>query len=160
MKLSCQQDVDAPADFVLAQITDFEGWERAAMRRGVDVARTDTLARPGPGMEWASTFRYRGRDRRVTVRVDRVTAEGQVGFVITAATADGTLNVEVLAMAASRARMLISVEVKPKTFAAKLFVQSLRLARARVERKLAQRARMLADEIEARHRGKAKLASL
>ena len=34
MKLVAKYDVEAPVDFVFAQLADFEGWERAAMRRG------------------------------------------------------------------------------------------------------------------------------
>lgn len=160
MKLACRQDIDAPAAFVLAQISDFESWERTAMRRGVEIERTDKLSAYGSGTSWATRFRYRGRERRVAIRLERLAADGHADFSVTSAPADGALEVEIVAMAASRVRMLVSIEFKPKTFAAKLFVQSLRLARSRVERRLAQRAKALANEIEARYRATSKLASL
>ena len=44
MKLASKKDVEAPIAQVWAALTDFETWERAAMRRGVEVARTDSLS--------------------------------------------------------------------------------------------------------------------
>ena len=55
MKLEAKHDVEAPAAFVFAQLADFEGWERAAMRRGADVTRLDTLRTVGPGMTWTAS---------------------------------------------------------------------------------------------------------
>ncbi|MBC7477273.1 MAG: SRPBCC family protein, partial [Pseudorhodobacter sp.] len=37
MKLVAKYDLEVPAAFVFAQLVDFDGWERAAMRRGADV---------------------------------------------------------------------------------------------------------------------------
>ncbi|MGQ0611041.1 MAG: SRPBCC family protein [Paracoccaceae bacterium] len=158
MKLSCKQDLDVPAAFVLAQITDFDGWERAAMRRGVEIERSAGPA--APGLSWATSLRYRDRDRKVRIGLEQLSADGLVGFSIDSAPAGGTLDVEIVPMSSARSRLLIRIEIKPKTFAARLFVQSLRLARSRVERKLDQRAKALAKEIETRFRARTKLRAL
>lgn len=152
MKLTARQDIEAPADFVLGQLADFESWERAAMRRGAEVSRIDSLARPGPGMIWQARFRYRGRDRDVTVRLDRIEADGTMGFTASSPQAEGVITVEIVAMAARHSRMFMAVDIVPRSFTAKLVVQSLKLARARVDRSFRQRARKFADEIEARWR--------
>ena len=152
MKLTSKQDVDAPAEFVLGQLTDFESWERAAMRRGIEVDRTDKLTAPGAGMAWTTKFRYRGRDRRFSIKVEKIDPEGQVWFSMTSALADGTMSIEIVAMAAKSSRAFVSIEILPKTFTAKLFVQSLKLAQSRVDKKLAQRTLALAAEIEQRYR--------
>ncbi len=60
-------------------LSDFDAWERGAMRRGAEVERTDALARPGPGMAWAATFPYRGKRREIEVRLDDVVAPGSAG---------------------------------------------------------------------------------
>ena len=44
MKLVARYDVDVPIDFVWAELTDFEAWERMAIRRGAEVMRTDRMA--------------------------------------------------------------------------------------------------------------------
>jgi hypothetical protein len=151
MNLSAKQDIDAPANYVCAQIADFESWERAAMRRGVDIERADTLQAPGPGMSWIAKFRYRGRDRTVGLKVERVDLEGQFGFSFSSPQSDGVLGLELVSMAANRTRALIKIEVRPKTFTAKLFLQSLRLAKSRVDKTVAQRAAHFGAEIEDRY---------
>ena len=46
----------------------------------------------------------------------------------------------------------VRLEIKPKTIAARIFVQSIKLARARVERTFSQRVAQLAVEIEDRYK--------
>ncbi len=152
MKLTSKQDIDAPAAFVLGQLTDFESWERAAMRRGIEVDRTDKLTAPGAGMAWTTKFRYRGRDRKLSIEVEKIDPEAQVWFSMTSAQADGSISIEIVSMAAKRLLVFVTVEILPKTFTAKLFVQSLKLAKSRVDKKLAQRTLALAAEIEQRYR--------
>lgn len=151
MKLTTKQDIDAPADFVFAQLSDFESWERAAMRRGIEVDRTDNLTEPGKGMSWLAKFRYRGRDRKMALKVEQIDPSGHLGFSVSSPASDGTLGVELVSMAAKRTRAFVSIEALPKTFTAKLFVQSLKLAKSRVDKKLVQRAGHLAAEIEERY---------
>ncbi len=152
MKLATKQDIDAPADFVLAQLCDFESWERAAMRRGIEVDRTDKLTTTAPGMAWLAKFRYRGRDRNLSLKLTRMDKDGHVAFGLGSAQSDGVLAVELVEMAAKRTRAFVAIEVMPKSFTAKLFVLSLRLAKSRVDKKLVQRAGLFAAEIEERYR--------
>jgi hypothetical protein len=150
MKLVSKYDVEAPAAFVFAQLADFDAWERAAMRRGADVTRSDTLRTPGPGMTWACKFRYAGKDRKVALTLDRISPISAISLSMTAAPVDGDMQIDILDLAAKRARIEVRLEVKPKTLAARLYVQSLRLARSRVERGFAKRVAQLAVEIEDR----------
>ncbi|EKD59823.1 MAG: hypothetical protein ACD_54C01115G0002, partial [uncultured bacterium] len=43
MRFATKQDIEAPIADVFRLLSDFESWERAAMRRGAEVARTDKL---------------------------------------------------------------------------------------------------------------------
>ena len=152
MKLVAKYDVEAPVAFVFAQLTDFDGWERAAMRRGADVSRTDTLREAGPGMSWLTTFRYRNKDRSATIRLDALNPTSSLALTAMAAIVDGKLGFEFLDLAARRTRVEVRLEVKPKSLVARIYVQALRLTRSRVERSFAQRVAQLAKEIEERFR--------
>ncbi len=152
MKLAAKSDVEAPAPFVFAQLADFEGWERAAMRRGAEVIRTDNLRSSAPGMTWDTMFNYRGKDRRATIRLDALSPTTHLALSGKAAPVDGVLTIDILDLGAKRTRIEVRLEVKPKTIAARIFVQSLRLARSRVERSFAQRVDQLAVELEDRFR--------
>lgn len=153
MKFSTKQDIEAPLVFVHQTLTDFEMWERAAMRRGAEVSRTDTLRQPGPGMAWASRFSYRGKERNIAVTLTEWEAPLHLAFAGAANTIDAQVRVELLEMSAKRTRILVTVDVTPKTLGARLFLQSLRLARARVDRSFDQRVAHMAHDIEQRFRG-------
>ena len=152
MKLTAKYDVEAPAAFAFAQLADFEGWERAAMRRGAEVMRQDTLTRVGPGMTWSTQFQYRGKERLVTIRLDAIKPSTTLALTGVSRLLDGVMTIEVLDLAAKRARIEVRLDLKPKTIAARLYLQTLRLARARVERSFAQRVAQLTVEIEDRFR--------
>ena len=152
MKLTAKSDVEAPAAFVFGQIADFGAWELAAMRRGADVMRQDTLTKVGPGMIWATQFQYRGKERLVTIRLDAIRPYSHLALTGMSRLVDGVMTVEVLELAAKRTRIEVRLDLKPKTIAARLYVQTLRLTRARVERRFSQRVSQLAIEIEDRFR--------
>ncbi len=158
MKLTTKRDIEAPLAEVFRQLSDFAGWERAAMRRGVEVSRADTLQNvaPGqnaaPGMSWLIKFRYRGKDRRLTIRLDALERPGHLAFSGLSAVVEGKVTIELMELAACRTRIHVRLDIKPKSLAARIYVQSMRLMKARVERRFAQRLAQLAAEIEDRYR--------
>ena len=153
MKLSGRTDIGAPVAFVYAALSDFEGWERSAMRRGADVNRTDKLRVPGVGMTWQARFAWRGRERQLQVRLTKLEPQNGLTLDFDGTSVEGTLNIELVELAAKRTRMLMQVEAKPRTLAARLFVQSLRLAKGRVQRRYDARLTSIARDIEARFTG-------
>ena len=155
MKLTMKQDIEAPVAFVYKVLTDFEGWERSAMRRGADVNRTDKLRQPGPGMTWIAKFFFRGKDRTVSIRVDAMDPPGHLAMSAFSPVVEGQCKLDLLDLAAKRTRMHIDLDTRPKTFGAKLYFQSLKLAKGRVERNLKKRTASLAAEIEERYRREA-----
>jgi hypothetical protein len=151
MRFTTKQDIEAPLDFVYRTMSDFEAWERSAMRRGVEVQRTDKLTRPGPGMTWASRFSYRGKLRSIELRLVMLEQPSTLAFAAQSNAVEGTAKLDLMEMSARRTRVHVVVEVLPRSLAARLFLQSLRLARARVDRKFDQRVAQLASDIEARY---------
>jgi hypothetical protein len=150
MKLTSKQDIEAPLAFVFQQMSDFESWERAAMRRGAEVSRTDKLRSTGPGMTWLTRFRYKGRDRKLEIRLDRIDAPSHLVFTATSKLVDAEMVADLIELGAKRTRVHVSVDLKPKTLTAKLYVQTMRLARSRVEKTFGQRIGQMTTEIEER----------
>lgn len=152
MKFVARHDIEAPLEFVQRVLADFEGWERAAMRRGAEVSRTDKLRHDGPGMSWLTRFPYRGKERVINVQLSALDPAGHMAFAGASASVEGDVKIDLLEMAAKRTRLHVSVEVKPRTLGARLFLQSLRLARSRVDKGFDARMAMLAADINARYR--------
>lgn len=153
MKLTTKHDIEAPIGFVFAELSDFDFWERAAMRRGADVSRMADMTPPRPGMEWQVAFDYRNKPRKATIRLDEVTPETRLHLTGTSALIDVTMAVDLLQLAARRTRVQVWIDLLPKTLSAKIYVQSLRLARGRMERSFATRVGQFAADIEARAPG-------
>ena len=150
MRFSTKQDIEAPLDFVHKTMTDFDAWERSAMRRGAEVERTDTLTRTGPGMTWRARFSYRGKMRIFDLRLVMIEPQA-LAFNAQSQAVECAIKLDLMEMSARRTRVHVVLDVTPRTLAARLFLQSLRLARARIDRKFEQRVAQLAADIESRH---------
>jgi uncharacterized protein YndB with AHSA1/START domain len=156
MKLTAKEDIEAPIAFVFATLTDFDTWERSAMRRGADVLRTDKLPEAGPGMGWKVDFDYRGKRRNLSLTVADWTLGQRLQIAVSSLPAEGDAVIELTEMGPKRTRMQVVSNIRPRTLAAKLVVQSLRLAKAKVKAKFDQRIGQVAAEIEDRFRAKSR----
>jgi carbon monoxide dehydrogenase subunit G len=153
MKLNGRTDIGAPIAFVFASLSDFEAWERVALRRGADVHRTDKLRVPAPGMTWQARFAWRGRERQLQVKLTALTPDTGLEIAFDGPSITGTLKIELVELSARRTRMMMHVEAKPRTLAARLFIQSMKLAKRRVQKRYDARLVAIAQEIEQRFAG-------
>jgi hypothetical protein len=158
MRLSSRYDVEAPMDRVFAELVNIDQWERAAMRRGADVTRTDRLTMTGmaegmaEAMTWAAKFRYRGKDRNAVLRIDRLEAPVKLGLALTSSLVDAGLAFDLMELSLRRTRLTLTLDLRPKTLAARLYVQSLRLAKGRVDKAFQTRVSQFVLELEDRIR--------
>jgi uncharacterized protein YndB with AHSA1/START domain len=148
MKFSTKEDIEAPIDQVFRMVTDFDRLERSALRRGAEVRRTDSLTAKGPGMKWSAVFKFRGKQRHVDLEL--LTYEPPHGMVCHAEASglDAVVRLELVALSRRRTRMSLETELKPNTLTARLFVQSLKLARSKLNRRYHLRVAEYARELE------------
>lgn len=152
MKFSSRQDIETPSAHVFAALSDFDAWERMALRRGAEVTRTDSLTKVEAGMSWAIKYSFRGRKRAADVQLLQIEPNSKLEFAAKSPAIESLITVEVIEMSARRSRVHVALTVTPLTLAAKLFMQSLRLARTRADRRFTQRIAALTAEIEDRYR--------
>ena len=152
MKLSTREDIEAPLSFVYNSFADTESWDRAAMRRGAEVTRTDRVLGFGPGMAWNVGFSWRGKMRRMSIKLAAVDAPNSLTYQAFGASVDAEVKLEFLELSARRTRITVGVEVKPRNLAARVFLQSLKLARGRIDRKFDARIGALCNDVEDRYR--------
>ncbi len=152
MKFSTREDIEAPIDYVFSRITDFQGFERQALRRGADVQRLDAAASPCAGSSWDVAFKFRGKDRKFMATVHRMD-EPTVLHINTAASGlDGESVVELVPLSKNRTRIAVSVEMSPKNLSARLLLQSLKLAKSNLTRRFKMRVTAFAEDVEDRYR--------
>lgn len=152
MKFSAKEDIEAPVDQVFAALMEFDNFERAAMRRGADVVRNTAQAEAGPGMGWNVEFPYRGKQHRLAVVLASMDRPQQLVFNATGEMVEGALTVDLTELGPKRTRMTVSTEMKPRTLAARLFMQTLRLAKGKITRRFGKAVASLAADIEDRYK--------
>lgn len=152
MKLSAREDLSAPIEDVFAQLSDFDAFERAALRRGAEVVRTDSLGKPGPGMAWKAAFDYRGRSRNATIEVKDYGVPDRMRILAVASGMEIEMLVELVSMSRTRTRMNVSTEARARSLAARLLLQSMKLARQNVLKRYRKRIGEFAASVEDRCR--------
>ena len=120
------------------------------MRRGVEVERTDSLATTGPGMSWKARFAFRGKPRDANLTLTEMAAPHVMGFTALSEAIEVVSKVELIEMIGRRTRIHVVSEIKPRSLGARLFLQSLRLARAKVDRRFDSKIDQLASDLEKR----------
>lgn len=151
MKFTAKTDLEAPVEFLHAYLCDTSTWEREAIRRGVEIARPADTALTGVGAGWHIKIPFRGRVRTVLLRIEAIVLDESIAYSFDGQAMRGTSVLETKALSPRRSRLRLTVEAKPKTLAARLFLNSLRLARRRVEERLERRVHQLANRIEDRY---------
>lgn len=152
MHFSSREDIEAPITFVFDQLSDFEGFERAALRRGIEVVRTDRMPAPGPGMSWRTLFTMRGKRRRMEITLQSFEVPGKLMFDGESKNLTGELHVELVDLSPRRTRVVVKLDVQPLSLPARIMLQSIRLAKSRTQEKFRTRVRDQAKEIERRYR--------
>ena len=152
MRLSTREDIEAPLSYVFGLCADTAGWEKAAIRRGVDVVRTDKLTGTQPGMSWTIGGKWRGKMRRGVLKLAAIDPMNSMLFHGSGESFDIHLEMEFVELSARRSRIILRTDIKPRSLAARLIVQSMKLARGRIEQKYEARIAMICKDIEARWR--------
>lgn len=150
MKFSTKEDIEAPIEQVFGLVSDFEALERAALRRGAEVQRTDSLRKPGIGMSWTASFIARGRQRQLNIEMTEYEPPHGMRFHSVAQGLETDMKVELVALSRGRTRLSIDLELKPKSISARLLVQSLKLARTNLNKKFHLRMADYARDLEDR----------
>ncbi|MGM0742357.1 MAG: SRPBCC family protein [Pseudomonadota bacterium] len=152
MKMSAQEDIEAPIAFVYEQITDFPGFERQALRRGAEVVSVESPTALAPGLAWDVSFKLRGKQRKIQIEVKQLDPPNGLVIASRAPTIGGDMVVDLVALSRSRTRMSIAIAMEPKTLSGRLMVQSMKLARKTLTRRLRKRVSEYALDMEERHK--------
>lgn len=155
MKFAAKQDIEAPIARVFAALTDFEMFERAALRRGADVSRLTEITPPGVGVSWYAGFVFRGRPRKMRIEVIDFDVPHCLTLSARSATLEGRLFLDLVDLSRTRTRLSVDLDLQPHTMSGRLLLQSMRLAHARLTRRFRLRVTEFALDIEDRHRRRA-----
>jgi hypothetical protein len=151
MKFSTNEDIDAPIDAVFEMLSDFETFERAAIRRGAEVQRLDDMSVPGKGMRWAAVFDLRGKRRELELEMVTYDRPNEIVLESTSPGMLGQMSFDLISLSRSRTRVKVELEVKPLNLSARLLVQSLKLAKKSLTQRYKLRVAEYAKSMEDRY---------
>ena len=151
MKLTAKTDLDVPVSFVFDVLSDHDSWVDEARRRGAEVEPVVDRPASSVGAGWRLRFAFRGRTRKVLVWVEGIQPDHLLSYAFEGQVFEGGSTIEVTALSARRTRLRVALTVKPKTLAARLLLNTLRLARRKVQARFDKRLGQLAGVIQARH---------
>lgn len=152
MKFSTKEDLEVPISDVFEMLSDFDGFERAVLRHGADVTRTDEMTEVGVGLMWKARAEVRGKPRDFDVKLVEYDRPNQMLFEVATKNMGGNFLVELVALSRARTRMRIELDVRPQTLSARLLMQSAKLARNTLNRRYKTRVAHFATDLEERHK--------
>ncbi|MAQ37684.1 MULTISPECIES: SRPBCC family protein [Thioclava] len=151
MKLSTRTDISAPAGFVFERLADFGSFERVAMRRGITLKRLDTLSEPGAGMSWDIGFRFRGKQRQMITDVKQFEVPELIVYEGVSNSFEAVMDFDLTDLSKTRTRLLVGLDLRPRSLGARLMIQSAKLGKGNLERRFKERIEQFAQDIERQH---------
>lgn len=151
MKLTAITDLDAPAGYVYACLADHGAWEREAADRGVEVRRPADMPLSGLGAGWRVKVPFRGQPVDILLRLDQQVPPERLGFAMQSKAIEGEFVLTVIELSQRRSRLQVMLEVKARTLAARLLLNTLALARGRVQARFDKRVRQIGTTIQDRY---------
>lgn len=151
MKLSTREDIAVPIETVFAELTDFDGFERAALRRGAEVVRTKDTGAPAEGMAWRAQFPFRNRERVADLTLTEFDRPNGMTVFSKISGVEAEVIIDLVALSRCRTRLALSVDMRPKSIPARLMIQSMKLVKANLTKRFQKRVSDYAADIESRH---------
>ncbi len=151
MKFSTREDIEAPIDFVFARVTDFDAFERRALRQGAQVHRQGD----GPvdvGTVWDISFHYRERMRNAQATLTTLDAPHELKIDSISDGLTAQTDVALVALSPGRTRVIVGFELRARTLTARLLLQSLKLAKGKLTKRFRARVLDYAEAVEDRYR--------
>lgn len=151
MKFINKEDLDIPIDDAFAMLADYGFFERMALRRGVDVTRISD-GEDGVGPTWDLNFVWSGRDINMKVENTLRVPPEELIFDAKAPAINANMRVELVPLSRRRTRLQLVTNAKAKTLPGRLILQSLKLARSNIERRISKRLSVQCRNLEERYR--------
>lgn len=149
MQFSATHDLKLTQNDLFKRLTDFEYFEQLARGKGVDLERTSGDAgAAAAGMAWQAVFKLAGKQRQITTTLVEMVAPDTLQFEFSSANMTGRSTVTLDPLSQTQTRLNVEIDLQPQTLSARLFVQSLKLARAQANKRFQGRITRFAQFLE------------
>jgi len=151
MEFTAKDDVDVPIEAAFDLLSDYDVFERMAMRRGVEVQRHNPEGPVSVGTKWDVDFTFRGKDIRMRAEIIKFDRPDLIEIEAIMPGMDVTVQFDLVALSKKRTRLHFKANSSAKTLPMRLLLQSLKLARGSFDRKLQDRVKTQCRNLEERY---------
>lgn len=151
MEFNAHDDVDVPLEAAFDLLSEYDVFERMAMRRGIEVQRHDPDSPIGIGTKWTVDFEWRGKDITMRAEITRFERPDLIEIEAIMPGMDVTIAFELLALSKKRTRLHFKAVSSAKTLPMRLLLQSLKLARSNIDKKFRERVQLQCRSLEERY---------
>ena len=144
MKFSTRIDRDVTAEQMFDAMADFDRIERMLMRRGVSVSRIDNIS--DAARAWDLGFDWRGQRRELRLVLVQFDRPERLALTGQSTPFDPRIDLSVVALAVQRARLIFEIEVKPRNMRARLALQTAKLGKTQIDRRIANKVANFVDD--------------
>ncbi|TKW68146.1 MAG: hypothetical protein DI616_03310 [Paracoccus denitrificans] len=145
MKFSTRIDKSLPAEQLFDSVADFDRIERMLIRRGVAVSRADDMQDGTRG--WNLAFDWRGQRRALRLVLVQFDRPEKIALKGESSSFELRLDMSVVALARNRSRLIFELDVKPRNMRARLVLQTAKLGKAQIDRKLEAKVAGFVDDV-------------
>lgn len=151
MQMQSKCDMSVPIHYVHEQLIDFMGFETMLIGYGANVSRLDNREDIGVGMKWLVEGQFRGKDRAIQLEMFEYEECEVISYKSSAKEVDAEVSLNLIALSPQETRLTLLVKPRANTISARLILQSAKLARKSLKRRLDNRMAEYAEIVEQRY---------
>ena len=148
MKFSTREVIRCPADAVFAAMSDYGYFEAALRDRGVRIARVADGDAAGLGTTWEAETDLRGHLITVVTQVTEFTPGARIVSQSDAGGLEATATFAVEPLGPDKSRLMIGIDIRPTSFAGRMLLQPLKLAKGSIAERFERRVAAFARRVE------------
>ncbi len=135
MQFKYTQEINAPAEYVFARITDFKKFENHSGPTGFSFKRQGRLP-VRIGTRWDISVPVRGRTRRFAAELSEYIPPRTLSYKSSSMKYEGVMSLTVKPISATSCQLNMQVVAKSRSFATSLVFNTIRLARRRINKRM------------------------
>lgn len=149
MQFSATHDLKLAQADLFKRLSDFEYFEKLANEKGLNLeCTTGNSGSPAVGMTWRAKFKLAGKERQVSTTLVEMASPDKMQFEFSSPNINGRSTVTLEPLSQTQTRLCVDIDLEPQTLSARLFVQSLKLARAQANNRFQGRISRFASFLE------------
>lgn len=152
MIFETREEVDVPRDFAFERFSDFTRYEQAARGYGADIRRVQGFTKVTEGVSWRGSAVIRGKTRGVEATVKRLARPETAQIETVVGGMNVVVDLDFDELAPEKTLVRATAKLKATTLGARLILQTVKLARKKIQAKIDSRLVALANQYEDEYR--------